>query len=68
MIMGQVLQAGVGQIPARQAAVAGGIAMDVPAVTINKVCLSGLDAIALGRPADPGRRVQRSWSPAAWNP
>ena len=45
--MGQVLQAGVGQIPARQAAVAGGIAMDVPAVTINKVCLSGLDAIAL---------------------
>ena len=47
MIMGQVLQAGVGQIPARQAAVAGGIAMDVPAVTINKVCLSGLDAIAL---------------------
>jgi acetyl-CoA C-acetyltransferase len=47
VIMGQVLQAGVGQIPARQAAVAGGIAMDVPAVTINKVCLSGLDAIAL---------------------
>src|SRR6476646_4585281 len=43
VIMGQVLQAGVGQIPARQAAVAGGIAMDVPAVTINKVCLSGLD-------------------------
>ena len=47
VIMGQVLQAGVGQIPARQAAVAGGIAMDVPAVTINKVCLSGMDAIAL---------------------
>ena len=47
VIMGQVLQAGCGQIPARQAAVAGGIAMDVPAVTINKVCLSGLDAIAL---------------------
>ena len=47
VIMGEVLQAGVGQIPARQAAVAGGIAMDVPAVTINKVCLSGLDAIAL---------------------
>ncbi|MET0965533.1 MAG: acetyl-CoA C-acetyltransferase [Nakamurella sp.] len=47
VIMGQVLQAGVGQIPARQAAGAGGIAMDVPAVTINKVCLSGLDAIAL---------------------
>ncbi len=47
VIMGQVLQAGCGQIPARQAAVAGGISMDVPATTINKVCLSGLDAIAL---------------------
>jgi acetyl-CoA C-acetyltransferase len=46
-IMGQVLTAGVGQIPARQAAVAAGIPMDVPALTINKVCLSGLDAIAL---------------------
>jgi acetyl-CoA C-acetyltransferase len=47
VIMGQVLTAGVGQIPARQAAVAAGIGMDVPALTINKVCLSGLDAIAL---------------------
>ncbi|MBA3620400.1 MAG: acetyl-CoA C-acetyltransferase [Acidothermales bacterium] len=47
VIMGQVLQAGAGQITARQAAVKGGIPMDVPAVTINKVCLSGLDAIAL---------------------
>ncbi|USQ75624.1 acetyl-CoA C-acetyltransferase [Ornithinimicrobium cryptoxanthini] len=47
VIMGQVLTAGVGQIPARQAAVKGGIPMDVPALTINKVCLSGLDAIAL---------------------
>lgn len=47
VIMGQVLQAGCGQIPARQAAVKGGIGMDVPALTINKVCLSGLDAIAL---------------------
>ena len=46
-IMGQVLTAGAGQIPARQAAVAGGIPMSVPALTINKVCLSGLDAIAL---------------------
>jgi acetyl-CoA C-acetyltransferase len=45
--MGQVLQAGAGQIPARQAAVAAGIPMTVPALTINKVCLSGLDAIAL---------------------
>jgi acetyl-CoA C-acetyltransferase len=46
-IMGQVLTAGAGQIPARQAAVAAGIPMNVPALTINKVCLSGLDAIAL---------------------
>ena len=47
VIVGQVLQAGAGQIPARQAAVKGGIPMSVPALTINKVCLSGLDAIAL---------------------
>jgi acetyl-CoA C-acetyltransferase len=46
VIMGQVLQAGAGQITARQAAVAAGIPMTVPAVTINKVCLSGLNAIA----------------------
>lgn len=47
VIMGQVLQAGTGQIPARQAAVKAGIPMNVPALTVNKVCLSGLDAIAL---------------------
>ncbi|HTJ39970.1 MAG TPA: acetyl-CoA C-acetyltransferase [Dactylosporangium sp.] len=47
VIMGQVLQAGAGQIPARQAAIGAGIPMGVPALTINKVCLSGLDAIAL---------------------
>jgi len=47
VIMGQVLQAGCGQIPARQAAVAGGIPMTVHALTVNKVCLSGLNAIAL---------------------
>lgn len=47
VIMGQVLQAGAGQIPARQAAIKGGIPKDVPALTINKVCLSGVDAIAL---------------------
>lgn len=47
VIMGHVIQAGAGQITARQAAIAGGIPMDVPALTINKVCLSGLDAIAL---------------------
>ena len=47
VIMGQVLTAGAGQIPARQAAAKAGIPMTVPALTINKVCLSGLDAIAL---------------------
>jgi acetyl-CoA C-acetyltransferase len=47
VIMGQVLQAGEGQITARQAAVKAGIPMTVPALTINKVCLSGIDAIAL---------------------
>jgi acetyl-CoA C-acetyltransferase len=47
VIMGHVIQAGAGQITARQAAVEAGIGMDVPALTINKVCLSGIDAIAL---------------------
>lgn len=47
VIMGQVLTAGAGQIPARQAAVKAGIPMNVPALTVNKVCLSGLDSIAL---------------------
>jgi acetyl-CoA C-acetyltransferase len=47
VIMGQVLQAGAGQITARQAAVGAGIPQEVPALTINKVCLSGLNAIAL---------------------
>jgi acetyl-CoA C-acetyltransferase len=47
VIMGQVLLAGAGQIPARQAAYKAGIPLTVPALTVNKVCLSGLDAIAL---------------------
>lgn len=47
VVFGQVLTAGAGQIPARQAAFAGGIPMAVPALTVNKVCLSGVDAIAL---------------------
>jgi acetyl-CoA C-acetyltransferase len=47
VIMGHVIQAGAGQITARQAAVKGGIPMNTPALTINKVCLSGLNAIAL---------------------
>ncbi|RNL84544.1 acetyl-CoA C-acetyltransferase [Halostreptopolyspora alba] len=47
VVMGQVLQAGQGQIPSRQAAVRAGVPMSVPSLTINKVCLSGLDSIAL---------------------
>lgn len=47
VVMGQVLQAGQGQIPSRQAAVKAGVPMSVPSLTINKVCLSGLDSIAL---------------------
>ena len=47
VILGQVLTAGAGQMPARQAAVAGGIGWYVPALTINKMCLSGIDSIAL---------------------
>lgn len=46
VVMGQVIQAGAGQIAARHAAVKGGIPMNVPAITINKVCLSGINAIA----------------------
>lgn len=47
VIMGQVLMAGQGQVPSRQAAVAAGIPMHVPSVNVNKVCLSGLNAIYL---------------------
>ena len=47
VIMGQVLTAGAGQMPARQTAVAAGISWDVPALSINKMCLSGIDSIAL---------------------
>ncbi len=47
VIMGQVIQAGAGQMSARQAAVKGGIPMTVPSITINKVCLSGINAIAM---------------------
>jgi acetyl-CoA C-acetyltransferase len=47
VLMGQVLQAGAGQITARQAAIKAGVPKEVPSMTINKVCLSGLNAIAL---------------------
>ena len=47
VIMGQVLMAGQGQVPSRQAAVKAGIPMSVPSVNVNKVCLSGLNSIYL---------------------
>jgi acetyl-CoA C-acetyltransferase len=47
LIMGQVIQAGAGQNPARKAGTDAGLPMSVPSFTLNKVCLSGLDAIAL---------------------
>jgi acetyl-CoA C-acetyltransferase len=47
VILGHVIRAGAGQIPARQAAVSAGVPMSVPALSIDKVCLSGLEAIAL---------------------
>ena len=53
VLFGHVLQAGQGQITARQAARKAGIPMTVPATTINKVCLSGMTAIA-----DAGRRIR----------
>ena len=64
VIMGHVIQAGQGQITARQAAVKGGIPMTVPSMTVNSVCLSGLEAIALAdqaiRAGDAGSSASRS--------
>ena len=56
VIMGQVLMAGQGQVPSRQAAVKAGIPMNVPSVNVNKVCLSGLNTIYLAEPDDRRRR------------
>src|SRR2546429_7939109 len=65
VLMGQVLQAGAGQIPARQAAVKAAIPMTTPATTVNKGCLSGLNSIyladqmiAAGRPHHLGASGQ----------
>lgn len=44
VIVGQVIQAGAGQGPARQSSIGAGIGWDVPTVTVNKLCLSGLTA------------------------
>ena len=66
-LMGNVVQAGVGQAPARQAALRGGLANSVGALTINKVCGSGLKAVMLRlrglRPATSTSRLQAAWNP-----
>ena len=66
VIMGQVLQAGAGQNPAKQSAVAAGIPWRVPAITLNKVCLSGLVAIAdaarLIRLGESASRLLGTWA------
>jgi hypothetical protein len=70
-IMGNVVSAGLGQNPARQAALFGGLAPEVGAMTINKVCGSGLKAVALAAQANRdrqqlhrgGRRFACRWQP-----
>tara|TARA_B100000963_G_scaffold267719_1_gene235927 strand:+ start:2544 stop:3725 length:1182 start_codon:yes stop_codon:yes gene_type:complete len=58
VFMGNVLQAGLGQAPARQAAMAAGIPNDVPCTTINKVCASGMKSIALAAQAVANGDIQ----------
>ena len=66
VIIGQVLQAGAGQAPARQAAIAAGLPKEMPLDTINKVCASSIRAIEI---ADTmiARATSTSSSPAAWS-
>ena len=67
VVMGHVLQAGQGQITARQAAVNAGIPMTVPALTVNKVCLSGINSVYLAdqmiAAGDADIVVAGGWSP-----
>ncbi len=66
IIMGNVVPAGLGQNPARQAGLKGGLANRVAAMTINKVCGSGLKAVALAAQAIKPA-IRKSWWRAAWN-
>ena len=59
VIMGQVLQAGAGQAPARQAAIGAGLPKEMPADTINKVCASSIRAVQIADADDPRRRPRR---------
>jgi acetyl-CoA C-acetyltransferase len=67
VVMGQVLQAGQGQIPSRQAQIKAGIPKEVSSETINKVCASGLRAAVMIDTGDPRRETSRSASAAAWS-
>ena len=67
VVMGQVLQAGQGQIPSRQAQIKGGIPKEVSSETINKVCASGIRAAGILDAGDPRRRPRRRASAAAWS-
>ena len=66
VVMGQVLQAGQGQIPSRQAQIKGGIPKEVSSETINKVCASGIRAPASSTPRS-APATSRSASAAAWS-
>ena len=59
VVFGQVLQAGQGQIPSRQAQIKGGIPKEVPSETINKVCASGMRSLGIADHGDPRRRHRR---------
>ena len=67
VVMGQVLQAGQGQIPSRQAQIGAGIPKEVSSETVNKVCASGPARERDPRPGDPRRATSRSASAAAWS-
>ena len=66
VVMGQVLQAGQGQIPSRQAQIKGGIPKEVPSETVNKVCASGIRAVGADRRGGARGRPRRPASRAAW--
>ena len=66
VIFGCVLPAGLGQAPARQAALAAGLAQSVPATTVNKMCGSGMKALMIASAPDPGRYMRDSrWQGAS---
>ena len=65
VVLGCILQAGLGMNPARQATIKAGLPESMPALTVNKVCGSGLKAVMMAAQADPVPATPRSSSPAA---